>query len=99
MSNRLEAYAHLAAQTLRTGYYAALYRISNRRAAQLGAGGGRVKVTRPVPGIWTLLQDVLKLQAKDARNVREGLYPAPLEEGGSLAGHIEAVKRMFADLP
>ncbi len=34
MANRFEAFAHLANQTLRTGYYAALYRMTNRRAAE-----------------------------------------------------------------
>jgi ubiquinone/menaquinone biosynthesis C-methylase UbiE len=100
MSNRFEAFQHLANQTLRTGYYAALYRLSNRRAASLSGGAApSIEVTKPVPGLWALLQDVLQLQAKDARNVRDGLYPAPIEEGGSLAGHIEAVRGMFADLP
>ena len=45
------------------------------------------------------MQDVLKLQAQDARNIRDGYYPIPIEEGGSLGSHIEAVLRMFADLP
>jgi ubiquinone/menaquinone biosynthesis C-methylase UbiE len=99
MPQRFEAYAHLAAQTLRTGYYAALYRLTNRRASRHGKGSVRIDISRPLPGLWTLLQDVIKLQAKDARNVRDGLYPAPIEEGGSLLSHIEAVRRMFADLP
>ncbi|HZV21228.1 MAG TPA: hypothetical protein VE986_06745, partial [Hyphomicrobiales bacterium] len=83
MSNRLEAYAHLTGQTLRTGFYAALYRFTNRRAARMSEGGVRIEISRPMPSIWSLLQDVLKLQAQDARNVREGIYPAPIEEGGS----------------
>ncbi len=99
MSNRFEAYAHLASQTLRTGYYAALYRFSNRLAAGMGAGSGRAEITRPVPGLLPLLQDVLALQAQDARNVRDGTYPSPVDEGGSLASHVESVWRMFADLP
>lgn len=99
MSNNFEAWTHLANQTLRTGYYAALYRITNRRAAALGERAPRVQVSRPVPSLWVLLQDVLKLQAQDARNVREGFYPALLDEGGSLANHIEAVREMFAGLP
>jgi ubiquinone/menaquinone biosynthesis C-methylase UbiE len=99
MPHRLEAYAHLAAQTLRTGYYAALYRLTNQKAAGLGTGRLPIEISRPVPGLWTLLQDVMKLQAQDARNVRDGIYPAPVEEGGSLSSHIEAVRHMFADLP
>ncbi len=99
MSNRFEAFAHLANQTLRTGYYAALYRVTNRRAAGMSREVQRVEIGRPVPGLWTLLQDVLQLQALDARNVRDGFYPAPIGESHSLSGHIEAVRRMFADLP
>jgi len=99
MSNRFEAFAHLANQTLRTGYYAALYRMTNRRAASISGGPQRTRIGRPAPGLWTLLQDVLQLQAQDACNVRDGFYPAPVEEGESLVRHIEAVRRMFADLP
>jgi ubiquinone/menaquinone biosynthesis C-methylase UbiE len=100
MSNRFEAFAHLANQTLRTGYYAALYRMTNRRAAAMtGEDRRRFEVSRPVPSLWTLLRDVLKLQARDARNIRDGYYPVPIEEGGSLGSHIEAVRGMFEDLP
>jgi ubiquinone/menaquinone biosynthesis C-methylase UbiE len=100
MSNRFEAFAHLANQTLRTGYYAALYRMTNRRAAAMtGEARRRVEVSRPVPSLWTLLRDVLKLQARDARNIRDGYYPIPIEEDGSLGSHIEAVRGMFEDLP
>jgi SAM-dependent methyltransferase len=63
------------------------------------SGAPGVEISRPVPGLWKLLQDVLKLQAQDALNVRDGLYPAPIEEGGTLSSHIEAVLRLFADLP
>lgn len=99
MSNRLEAYAHLAGQTLRTGWYAALYGLTNRQAARLSDDGARVEITRPVPSLWSLVQDVLKLQAKDARNVRDGYYPIPVEDGSSLTSRVEAVRLMLADLP
>jgi ubiquinone/menaquinone biosynthesis C-methylase UbiE len=99
MSNRIESYAHLAGQTLRTGYYAALYRYTNRQAARMSEGSTRIRITRPVANLWTLLQDVLKLQAQDARNIREGTYPFPVDDGGSFASHIESVRLMLADLP
>jgi ubiquinone/menaquinone biosynthesis C-methylase UbiE len=99
MANQFEAYAHLAGQTLRTGWYAALYRLTRRRVSQESANHAPVLITKPAPGLWTLLQDVLKLQAQDARNVRDGFYPLPAGDGGSLGNHIEAVRRMFADLP
>ncbi len=99
MSNRIEGLAHLAGQTLRTVSYAALSRYAGRRAARYADDGTRVEITRPVPGLLTLLQDVLKLQAKDARNVRDGLYPIPVEDSVSFAGRIEAVRRMLDDIP
>jgi ubiquinone/menaquinone biosynthesis C-methylase UbiE len=99
MSNRLEGVAHLAGQTLRTVSYAALYRYTTRRSLALGADIDKVQLTRPAPGLFPLVQDVLKLQAKDAKAVANGLYPIPLEESGSFAERIEAVRRMLDDLP
>ncbi len=99
MANRLEAYTHLAGQTLRTGWYAALYRLTNRQVSRMSEDGGRVKISRPARSAWSLVQDVLKLQAQDAKNIRDGFYPIPIEEGGSIGSHIEAVRRMLADLP
>ncbi len=100
MSNRFEAYGHLAGQAVRTGWYAALYRLTNRQVARLSEGktAPRVELTHPVPSLGALFRDVLRLQAQDAANIREGVYPAPVEEGASLAEHIEAVRMMFADL-
>ncbi len=42
---------------------------------------------------------MLKLQAKDARNVGDGLYPIPIEDSASFASRIEAVRLMLDDLP
>ncbi len=99
MSNRIEGLAHLAGQALRTATYAALYRYTSCEAMRIGAGGERIAVTKPVPGLFSLLQDVLKLQAKDARNVRDGFYPIPVEDSVSFASRIEAVRLMLDDLP
>jgi ubiquinone/menaquinone biosynthesis C-methylase UbiE len=99
MTNTLEAYAHLAAQTARTGWYAAVARMAGQRVGNMSGGAPRFSPSRPMPGEMTLLRDVLALQRRDAENVRRGLYPRPVEEEGSLAAHIEAVRRMFADLP
>ena len=99
MSNTLEAYAHLAGQTARTGWYVAVGRLLGRRVAKMSAGVPRFRPSRPAPGQMALLRDVLALQGRDARNVRLGIYPPPIEDDGSLAAHIEAVRRMFADLP
>lgn len=99
MSNRIDGLAHLAGQALRTASYTALARYAGRRAARLGADQSHVVITKPTPGLFTLLQDVLTLQAKDARNVRDGLYPIPVEDSTSFAARIEAVQRMLDDIP
>jgi ubiquinone/menaquinone biosynthesis C-methylase UbiE len=99
MTNTLAAYAHLAGQTARTGWFAAVGRLLGRRVAKLSQGTERFRPSRPTPGEMVLLRDVLALQRQDAENVRLGHYPAPVEDDGSLAAHIEAVRRMFADLP
>jgi ubiquinone/menaquinone biosynthesis C-methylase UbiE len=98
MPNTLEAYAHFAGQTARTGWYAAVGRMIGRRVAGMSEGAARFKPTKPVPGQMALLRDVIALQRRDARNVRDGIYPIP-SDGGSLAGHIEDIRRLIADLP
>jgi ubiquinone/menaquinone biosynthesis C-methylase UbiE len=99
MANTLEAYTHLAGQMVRTGWYAAVGRLMSRRVAKASEGVPRFRPSRPTPGEMALLRDVLALQRRDAQNVRRGVYPPPIEDEGSLAAHIEAVRRMFADLP
>ena len=99
MPNTLEAYAHLAGQTARTGWYTAIGRIMSRRVARMSEGARRYKPTRPVPSEMTLFGDVINLQRLDAENVRRGVYPTPVEDEGSLSSHVEAIRRMFADLP
>lgn len=99
MTNTLEAYAHLAGQAARTGWYAAVARVMSRRVAKMSEGVPRYRPARPVPGERALLRDVLALHRLDAENVRRGFYPAPVEDEGSLAAHVLALRRMFADLP
>ncbi len=99
MSNRIEGLAHLAGQTLRTVSYTALARYTLSRMSRLDKVPSPAVITKPIPGRFTLLQDVLRLQARDARNVRDGLYPIPVEESASFADRIEAVQRMWDDLP
>ncbi len=97
MSNRIEGIAHLAGQTLRTVTFTALARYISRNAARHDGDETSVEITKPVPGTLRLLQNVLKLQAKDARNVRDGLYPIPMEESASFVSRIEAMRRMIED--
>ena len=99
MSNRIEGLAHLAGQTLRTVSYTALARYTFSRISRLHKDTSTAVITKPLPGRLTLLQDVLRLQARDARNVRDGLYPIPVEESASFADRIAAVQLMWDDLP
>ena len=98
MRNSFEAYAHLASKTARTGWYAAVAGIMQRRVAKLSEGTPRFRPTRPTPGDGALFRAALALQRRDAENVARGLYPA-MQDEGSIAGHLEALREMFADLP
>lgn len=98
MSNKLEAYTHLLGKTARTSWYAAVASAMQRRVAQMSKGAGRYKPTRPTPGEMKIFRAALKLQSRDAANVREGLYP-PMDDEISLASHLQALRHMFADLP
>lgn len=98
MPNSLEAYAHLAGQTARTGWYAVVAGLMQRRLAKLSAGAPRYRPSRPTPSDRELFLAALALQKRDADNVRRGLYPS-MEDEDSLAGHFEALRHMFADLP
>jgi ubiquinone/menaquinone biosynthesis C-methylase UbiE len=98
MPNSFEAYAHLAGQTARTGWYALIARMTQRRVAALSRGATPFRPSRPTPRDMDLFRAALALQRRDAENVRLGFYPA-IEDEGSLAEHVEALRRMFADLP
>jgi ubiquinone/menaquinone biosynthesis C-methylase UbiE len=98
MPNSLEAYTHLASKAARTGWYAVIARMTQRRVAQLSKGSAPYRPSRPMPGETALFRAALALQKRDADNVRRGLYPA-MDDEDSLADHLEALRRMFADLP
>ncbi len=98
MANSVEAYAHLAGQTVRTGWYAMIARIMQRRVAAMSKDAPDYTPSRPTPARNELIRAALRLQAQDAENVRAGLYPAMMDED-SIAAHFDALKRMFADLP
>ena len=98
MPSSLEAYAHLAGQTARTGWYALIARMTQRRVARLSKGVTPYRPSRPTPRDMELFRAALVLQQRDAENVRQGIYPA-MDDEDSIFGHIEALRRMFADLP
>ncbi|MGF1619539.1 MAG: methyltransferase domain-containing protein [Rhodomicrobiaceae bacterium] len=98
MPNSLEAYTHLASKAARTGWYAVIARMTQRRVAQLSEGSAPYRPSRPMPGEGALFRAALALQKRDADNVRRGVYPA-MDDEDSLADHLEALRRMFADLP
>ncbi|MDX2265169.1 MAG: methyltransferase domain-containing protein [Hyphomicrobiales bacterium] len=98
MANRFEAYAHLAGQTFRAGYYAAVTRAMAAAAKRAGAAPEPFTPARPTPREMELFRDVLRLQRRDADNVLNGVYPPPRDDA-PLLEHIDALRRMFADLP
>jgi ubiquinone/menaquinone biosynthesis C-methylase UbiE len=98
MANSFEAYTHLAGQAARTGWYALIARATRRQVAKLSPDAVPYRPSRPTPRDLDLFRAALALQRRDAENVRAGIYPAMADES-SLAGHIEALRRMFADLP
>lgn len=98
MANSFEAYAHWAGQTARTGWYAIVAEVMRRRVAQMSKDAPAYRPTRSTPGQAALFRAALALQARDAENVRNGIYPLMTDED-SLAGHADALRRMFADLP
>lgn len=98
MSNKLEAYTHLLGKTARTSWYAAIASVMQRRVAQMSKGAGRYQPSRPTPREMELFRAALRLQSRDAANVREGLYP-PMDDEISLASHLQALRHMLADLP
>ncbi|MBX2804753.1 MAG: class I SAM-dependent methyltransferase [Hyphomicrobiales bacterium] len=98
MPTSIEAYSHWASQTVRTGWYAVIAEIMRRRVAEMSADAPAYRPERPTPERGELIRAALKLQAQDAENVRKGVYP-PMADEDSLIGHIDALRRMFADLP
>lgn len=98
MANSLEACAHLAGQAARTGWYVLIAEIMRRRVAEMSGNAPAYRPSRPTPKRNDLIRAALQLQARDAENIRRGIYPA-MSDKESLTGHLEALRRMFADLP
>lgn len=92
-------YAHLAGQALRAGWYFGLHELTDRVTSALGQKPPAFKPTGPVPSMQTLIGDVAALLMADARNVRDGLYPAPEGEDGPLLRHLDRARAMLQDLP
>jgi ubiquinone/menaquinone biosynthesis C-methylase UbiE len=102
MSDNLGMAAQLAGQSLRFGWYFALNRALDWRTDQLGRTRRtpRYKPVHPVPSLQELLAAQAQLLMSDALNVRDGLYPAMVDdEPASLPRHLAHVRRMFLDLP
>jgi ubiquinone/menaquinone biosynthesis C-methylase UbiE len=98
MANSMEAYTHWAGQTMRTGWYAMIAEVMQRRVAAMSKDAPIYRPSRPTPKQADLIRAALRLQGRDAANVRKGIYPSMADEE-SIAGHLDALRRMFADLP
>ena len=98
MRDNLGMATHLAAQSLRFGWYFALNRLVDWRTDQLGLKS-QYHPVQPVPTLRELLADQAQLLLSDALAVRDGLYPPLEDEAGSPLGHLLRVREMLADLP
>ncbi|HEX6000102.1 MAG TPA: class I SAM-dependent methyltransferase [Hyphomicrobiaceae bacterium] len=101
MTDNIGMAAQLAGQSLRFGWYFALNRVLDWRTSQLKetVEVPLYKPQRPVPSLQELLAELGQLIMSDALNVREGLYPAMDDDGGSLPRHLARVQAMLADIP
>ena len=61
--------------------------------------GARVKISRPAPKNVVSRSGCSQASSAGRQKRKGGLYPIPIEDGGSIGSHIEAVRRMLADLP
>lgn len=97
-STTIDAPSHWASQWLRIGWFLALNRAVEWRAASLGPLPP-YKPKRPVPRFNELLSTLGRLIEDDSAAVRQGLYPAMPDDGTSLADYVGRIRAMMADLP
>ncbi len=85
------------AQALRFGWYFGLNRVVGWQSERLG-GRPRYQAVRPVPSETEILADLAQLFVRDARAVRDGIFP-PLGDGMPPLRHLARARAMLADLP
>lgn len=88
----------LAESAVRFGWYTGVNWLLNREAGR-HATAPRYRPERPVPSQRELFADLMRLLARDAELVRDGLLPLEPANGGMLADHIGRIGAMFRDLP
>ncbi|MGI9382322.1 MAG: class I SAM-dependent methyltransferase [Methyloligellaceae bacterium] len=99
MADTLGMYTQLARQAARAAWYYGLHEASNRFAWDRMGDAPRYRPERPVPSTEALIASVVELLVSDANNVRDGIYPAMVDELGSPVDHLKRVREMFADIP
>ncbi len=99
MANRLTAFAHLATQVSRAGYYTGIRQLTERIVARLDGTPSSVKVTQSVPKTQRLLRDFLKLLRKDSELVKRDIYPASINTYAPIVQHVQRMRKMLEDLP
>lgn len=103
MASLLDMAQYTAEQSGRVAWYLG-HRIAGSRLGMTDAGPARgegpafAEPRKPTPPLQELLADVAGLFARDADNVRRGLYPVPHDRDGPLARRLQASRAFFADL-
>ncbi|HEX4534034.1 MAG TPA: class I SAM-dependent methyltransferase [Rhizomicrobium sp.] len=96
MAPRTSALTYAAAQTARVAFYGAHYLVA--RVLARDAFTSMKKPDHPVPSLSAMLKAMRKLFAKDWANVREGLYPAPVDGMAEVRRATKSLK-FLADIP
>lgn len=99
MADRIGMMTHFAVQALRAGWYIGLRELADRRVSRSGPVASAVEPRRPMPSSRRILRDLGRLLLADARNVRDGVYPPPLEDPAWFARQFGRGRAMLQDVP
>ncbi|MEO1204899.1 MAG: class I SAM-dependent methyltransferase [Pseudomonadota bacterium] len=97
LADQINMAQQIAGNTLRLGWYSGVNWLMTRESLRHGKPP-EFTPTKPVPTRDALISDVRGLMQRDAKAVRDGLYP-PAEDGIPLSEHLTRLRAMFADIP
>ncbi|HEX3808416.1 MAG TPA: methyltransferase domain-containing protein [Rhizomicrobium sp.] len=96
MAPRTSALTYAAAQAVRVAFYGAHYLVA--RVLARDAFTKMPRPDHPIPTLPKMLAAMRKLFARDWKNVREGLYPAPVDGLAEMRRAMTSLK-FLADIP
>ena len=96
MAPRTSALTYAAAQTARVAFYGAHYFVA--RLVARDAFTNMPAPDHPIPSLPKMLAAMRKLFARDWQNVKEGLYPAPVDGLAEMRRAMTSLK-FLADIP